>query len=66
MDKEILRFFRKEKHKDFLELFMILDEISKTEDIISFSYEKDCMMVRTGEKDYYRIKLNKEVEDVKD
>ena len=58
---EIIRFFQKEKHKKFLELFMILDEISKTEDIISFSYENDSFMVRTSEKDYYRIKINKEV-----
>ena len=63
---EIIRFFQKEKHKKFLELFMILDEISQKEDIISFSYENDCFMVRTSEKDYYRIKLDKEVNDVKD
>ena len=61
MDKEILRFFRKEKHKRMLELFMILDEISKTEDIISFSYTDNILMVKTGTKDYYRVKIEKEV-----
>ena len=61
MDKEILRFFRKEKHKRILELFMILDEISKTEDIISFSYTDNILMVKTGTKDYYRVKIEKEV-----
>lgn len=58
---EIVRFLRKEKHKKFLELFMILDEISKTEDIIAFSYSDNYFMVKTGDKEYYRIKFNKEV-----
>ena len=57
---EIIRFFQKEKHKKFLELFMILDEISKTEDIISFSYSENCFMVKTGAKEYYRIKIESE------
>lgn len=61
MDKEILRFFQKEKHKKFLELFMILEELSRTEDIIAFSYSENCLMVKTSEKDYYRIKFEKEV-----
>lgn len=59
--EEIIRFLQKEKHKKFLELFMILEEISRTEDIISFSYSNDMLMVKTGEKEYYRIKINKEV-----
>lgn len=59
---EIIRFLQKEKHKKFLELFMILEEISRKEDIISFSYSDDLLMVKTGEKEYYRIKILKEVE----
>lgn len=57
---ELIRFIRKEKHKDYLELFMIIDEISKVEDIISFTYTKDLFIVQTGVNDYYRIKLRKE------
>lgn len=59
--EEIIRFLQKEKHKKILELFMIIEEISRTEDIISFSYSDDILMVKTGEKEYYRIKINKEV-----
>lgn len=58
---EIIRFLQKEKHKKFLELFMIIEEISRTEDIISFSYTNNVLMVKTGTKEYYRITLNKEV-----
>lgn len=60
--KEIIRFLQKEKHKKILELFMIIEEISRTEDIISFSYSEDLLVVKTGEKDYYRITMKKEVE----
>ena len=56
---ELIRFLRKEKHKEFLELFMMLDEISKIEDIISFTYNKDYFLIQTGVNDYYRIKLKK-------
>lgn len=59
--KELEKFIEKEKQKDFLEVFMILTELNKTEDIISFTYDKNYLTVRTGVKDYYRIKL-KEVE----
>lgn len=55
--KELERFINKEKQKKFLELFMILTELNKTEDIISFTYDKDYLIVRTGVKDYYRINL---------
>lgn len=60
--KEIIRFLQKEKHKKFLELFMIIEEISRKEDIISFSYSDDLLVVKTGDKDYYRIKVNEEVQ----
>lgn len=54
---ELERFINKEKQKKFFELFMILTELNKTEDIISFTYDKDYLIVRTGVKDYYRINL---------
>lgn len=59
--KELIRYIQKEKQKEYLQIFLILDEISKKEDIISFSYEKRYLMVRVGENDYYRIKIEKEV-----
>lgn len=55
--KEIKSFIEKEKQKKWLEIFMILTEINKKEDIISFSYDKDYLLIRTGLKDYYRIDL---------
>ena len=59
---EIIRFLQKEKHKKFLELFMILEEISRTEDIISFSYSENLLEVKTGDKDYYRVTIKQEKE----
>ena len=55
--KELINFLNKDKQKLYLEIFMILDEISKKEDIISFSYNKTYLMVQVGDNDYYRIKL---------
>ena len=55
--KELERYINKEKQKKWLEIFMILCEINKKEDIISFSYDKDYLLVRIGLKDYYRIDL---------
>ena len=54
---ELKRFLRKDKQKLYLELFLILDELSQKEDIISFSYNKKYLMVQIGENDYYRINL---------
>ena len=59
--KELERFINKEKQKKWLDLFMMITELNKTEDIISFTYYKDYLIVQTGVNDYYRIKL-KEVE----
>ena len=60
--KELEKFIDKDKQKTWLELFMILTELNKTEDIISFTYDKYYLTVRTGVNDYYRIHLtSKEV-----
>ena len=60
--KELVNFIEKGKQERFLELFMILTELNKTEDIISFTYDKYYLTVRTGVNDYYRIHLtSKEV-----
>lgn len=57
MMNELERYINKEKQKKWLEIFMILSEINKKEDIISFSYEKDYLLVQISLKDYYRIDL---------
>lgn len=55
--KELERFIRKETQKKYLEIFLILDQISNKEDIISFTYEEEILTIRTGVNDYYRINL---------
>ena len=55
--KEIIRFINKDKQKKYLEIFMILDEISRKEDIISFTYTTDLLWIQTGVNEYYRIDL---------
>lgn len=55
--KELKRFIRKETQKKYLEIFLILDQLSSNEDIISFTYEDNFLIVRTGVNDYYRIDL---------
>lgn len=58
---EIKRFINKEIQKKYLEIFIILDELARKENIISFTYDHDYLIVRTGVNDYYRIKMIKEV-----
>lgn len=36
---------------------MILDEISQTEDIISFTYDKYYLTIKVGKNDYIRVHL---------
>ena len=55
--KELERYIDKEKQKRWLDLFMIITELNKTEDIISFTYNKNYLIVQTGVNDYYRIDL---------
>lgn len=60
--KELEKFIEKDKQYKWLELFMILTELNKTEDIISFTYDKYYLTIKTGVNDYYRIHLtSKEV-----
>lgn len=59
--KEIYQFINKEKQKKYLEIFMILDEIARKEDIISFNFSKDILTVQIGINDYYRIWFDEEV-----
>ena len=56
------KLLRKVKQKEYLEIFMIIDQISRKNDIISFSYDGNFLMVQTGLNDYYRI-LIKEVKE---
>ena len=55
--KELERFINKEKQKKWLDLFMLITELNKTEDIISFTYNQDYLIVQIGVNDYYRINL---------
>ena len=55
--KELERFINKDKQKRYLEIFMILDEIARKEDIISFTYDKNYLMVQTGVNEYIRVML---------
>lgn len=55
--KELERFIKKDKQKKFLEIFLIIDQISQSEDIISFIYEDNLLIVKVSDNDYYRIWL---------
>lgn len=59
--KELEEFINKDKQKKYLEIFMILEEIARKEDIISFTYDKNYLTVQIGLNDYYRIWFNEEV-----
>lgn len=60
--KELERYIDREKQKKWLDLFMMITELNKTEDIISFTYDKNYLIVQVGLNDYYRIHLkSKEV-----
>ena len=62
--EELLKYIEKDKQKLYLELFMIITELAKSEDIISFTYENNYLTVKTGVNDYYRIYIkDKEVLD---
>lgn len=54
---ELLNYINKDRQKKYLEIFMILDQISRKEDIISFTYYQEELLVQIGENDYYRINL---------
>ena len=54
---DIKKFIDRELSKKYLEIYLILDEICRKENIISFSYKNPFLMVQIGENDYYRIKL---------
>lgn len=58
--KYISNMILKSKQKEYLEIFMILSDIMRKHDIISFSYDQTYLIVRTGLNDYIRI-LMKEV-----
>lgn len=57
---ELIRFIQKEKHQKLFELFMIIDEISKKEDILSFNYKKPFLMVEIQPNYYLRIKIKED------
>ena len=60
--KELIDFIHKDKQKEYLEIFMILDQISRKNDILSFTYNIDYLIVQIGLNDYIKI-LMKEVKE---
>lgn len=60
---EMIKFLRKDKQKKYLEIFLILDELSNKENIISFTYKDNYLLVQTGVNDYYRINLEEVLND---
>ena len=60
--KYIGNLLQKIKQKEYLEIFMIIDELSRKNDILSFTYDRNFLIVRTGVNDYIRI-LIKEVKE---
>lgn len=59
--KELEEFINKDKQKKYLEIFMILEEIARKENIISFTYDQNYLTVQIGLNDYYRIWFKEEV-----
>lgn len=55
--KELEDFINKEKQKEYLEIFLILCELLKTEEIISFTYKNKIFTVQVSDRDYYRYNL---------
>lgn len=60
--KEIERFIHKENQKKWLEIFMIIEEIEKDNNIISFTYDKDLLIIKIGVNDYIRVNLKEVIE----
>lgn len=59
--KELEDFIKKDMFKKYLDIIMILDEIAKNENIMSFTYKDNTLLVQIGVNDYYKISLEKEV-----
>lgn len=59
--KELEDFIKKDMFKKYLDIIMILDEIARNENIISFTYKDNTLLVQIGVNDYYKISLEKEV-----
>ena len=59
--REWNKYIEKEIQSKYLEIYLILCELSKKENIISFTYDNNYLMVKIGVNDYYRIKMIKEV-----
>lgn len=63
--KDLYNFINKELERKYFDIYMILCELCKYENIISFTYKDNYFTVQVSEKDYYRIKLDEEVKDGK-
>ena len=63
--KDLYNFINKELERKYFDIYMILCELCKYENIISFSFKNNIFTVQVNENDYYRINLNEEVKDGK-
>lgn len=59
--KDLESFIYKDIQKKYFNIYLILSELSKKENIISFTYDKYYLMVRVGVNDYIRVKIEEEV-----
>ena len=55
--KELEDYIKKQLEKEYFELFLIICEIAKNENIISFTYKDKYFTVQVSDRDYYRIKI---------
>lgn len=56
--KDLYNFINKELERKYFDIYMILCELCKYENIISFSYKDKYFTVQVNENDYYRIKID--------
>lgn len=56
--KELYDFINKELERKYFDIYMILCEFCKYENIISFSYKEGYFTIQVNENDYYRIKID--------
>lgn len=53
--EEIEKFILKQKQEKFLEIFLILTELSKDYDILEFSYKENTLLVKISKGYYLKI-----------
>lgn len=59
-DKELEDFLNKDRQKLYLEVFLILDELSRKYNILSFSFKENHLLVQVSKDDWFNINLDEE------